>query len=116
MNTNTIYITKIKSSELNGLEIDTNIDHIIISKLKYDSDIQIPPFLKTIHIKTLKEDNEIFNTILTTKSLKKNEIILIPSYDARFEKFDTLIECSKIPCDCKILFGGLTSDNKIYSN
>lgn len=57
-----LIIEKITTSQFNSLEIDSEIDYILIKRLKFDSKLDnILPFIKKIYIQSVKFDNEYYN-------------------------------------------------------
>jgi len=118
-------ITKITSTEFNQLKIPYEVEHIIINKLKYDDELNIPIWIKKFHIKTIKEDNEKLRKemrIIQQEYIKKykdpkehfEEAIIMPMYIASYLIFDALTKLIKLPFNTKLLVGGNTPDNEIF--
>lgn len=59
---NWLIINKITTSQFNSLEVDSNVDYIIIKRLRFDSKLDnIPVFIKKIYIECVKFDNDFYN-------------------------------------------------------
>ena len=114
---NTLEIQKISSSVFNTLEISYEIENLVINKLKWDEPINIPAWIKKIHIKCVKTDEKTgygreLEAIHKNKHAKIS--IYIFCYDASIKTFKTLMRHLKIPFDCKVYFGGLFEGNNIF--
>lgn len=102
-------IDKISSKDFNILEIADYIEIIIITKLKYTEQLNIPFWIKKIHIKKIKVSQ---NTVLYQKIIKCR-LIYMDVYGITYDEFRYFIDDIKIPFNCILLFGG-DSDNKGY--